>query len=140
MAFQSKRVRRLFLRVLPITVALVVLLVSLVLVSNVQQERCVRVQQICNAGFGSFVVCRSAVIIQVISTQVGKYSSVKANALDPVLRQTVRGHLHRDQAGSPLPQLGQNLLARHRIRRGQADRFQSRYHGELAQSVVCTQA
>jgi len=38
MAFRSKRVRRLVLRVLPVTVALVVLLVSLVLVSNVQQE------------------------------------------------------------------------------------------------------
>ena len=38
MAFQSKRVRRLVLRVLPVTVALIVLLVSLVLVSNVQQD------------------------------------------------------------------------------------------------------
>ena len=38
MAFQSKRVRRLVLRVLPIAVALVVLLVSLILVSNVQQD------------------------------------------------------------------------------------------------------
>ncbi len=38
MAFQNKRVRRLVLRVLPVTVALVVLLVSLVLVSNVQQD------------------------------------------------------------------------------------------------------
>lgn len=38
MAFRSKRVRRLVLRVLPVTVALVVLLVSLILVSNVQQE------------------------------------------------------------------------------------------------------
>jgi len=38
MAFQSKRVRRLVLRVLPIAVALVVLLISLILVSNVQQD------------------------------------------------------------------------------------------------------
>jgi PAS domain S-box-containing protein len=38
MAFRSKRVRRLVLRVLPVTVALVVLLVSLILVSNVQQN------------------------------------------------------------------------------------------------------
>ena len=38
MAFQSKRVRRLVLRVLPISVALLVLLVSLILVSNVQQD------------------------------------------------------------------------------------------------------
>ncbi len=38
MAFQSKRVRRLVLRVVPVTVALVVLLVSLILVSNVQQD------------------------------------------------------------------------------------------------------
>ena len=38
MVFQSKRVRRLVLRVLPVTVALVVLLVSLILVSNVQQD------------------------------------------------------------------------------------------------------
>jgi len=38
MAFRSKRVRRLILRVLPVTVALVVLLVSLILVSNVQQD------------------------------------------------------------------------------------------------------
>jgi PAS domain S-box-containing protein len=38
MAFQSKRVRRLVLRVLPVAVALVVLLVSLILVSNVQQD------------------------------------------------------------------------------------------------------
>lgn len=38
MAFQRKRLRRLVLRVLPVTVALVVLLVSLVLVSNVQQD------------------------------------------------------------------------------------------------------
>ena len=38
MAFQRKRVRRLVLRVLPVTVALVVLLVSLILVSNVQQD------------------------------------------------------------------------------------------------------
>jgi len=38
MAFRSKRVRRLVLRVLPVTVALVVLLVSLILVSNVQQD------------------------------------------------------------------------------------------------------
>ncbi len=38
MAFRNKRVRRLVLRVLPITVALVVLLVSLILVSNVQQD------------------------------------------------------------------------------------------------------
>ena len=38
MAFQRKRVRRLVLRVLPVTVALVVLLVSLILVSNVQQN------------------------------------------------------------------------------------------------------
>ena len=38
MAFQRKRVRRLVLRVLPVTVALVVLFVSLVLVSNVQQD------------------------------------------------------------------------------------------------------
>ena len=38
MAFQSKRVRRLVLRVLPVTLALVVLLVSLILVSNVQQN------------------------------------------------------------------------------------------------------
>jgi len=38
MAFRNKRVRRLLLRVLPVTVALVVLLVSLVLVSNVQQD------------------------------------------------------------------------------------------------------
>ncbi len=38
MAFQNKRVRRLVLRVLPVAVALVVLLVSLILVSNVQQD------------------------------------------------------------------------------------------------------
>ena len=38
MAFQSKRVRRLVLRVLPVTVALIVLFVSLILVSNVQQD------------------------------------------------------------------------------------------------------
>ncbi|HEY5775421.1 MAG TPA: hypothetical protein VIS57_04985, partial [Xanthomonadales bacterium] len=38
MAFQSKRVRRLVLRVLPVSVALLVLLVSLILVSNVQQD------------------------------------------------------------------------------------------------------
>jgi PAS domain S-box-containing protein len=38
MAFQSKRVRRFVLRVIPVTVALVVLLVSLILVSNVQQD------------------------------------------------------------------------------------------------------
>ncbi len=38
MAFQSKRVRRLVLRVLPIAVALVVLLISLILVSNVQRD------------------------------------------------------------------------------------------------------
>ena len=38
MAFQSKRVRRLVLRVLPIAVALVVLLVSLILVSNEQRD------------------------------------------------------------------------------------------------------
>ncbi|MGB7453324.1 MAG: ATP-binding protein [Lysobacterales bacterium] len=38
MAFHSKRVRRLVLRVLPVTVALIVLLVSLILVSNVQQD------------------------------------------------------------------------------------------------------
>lgn len=38
MAVQRKRLRRLILRVLPVTVALVVLLVSLILVSNVQQD------------------------------------------------------------------------------------------------------
>lgn len=38
MDFQSKRVRRLVLRVLPVSVALLVLLVSLILVSNVQQD------------------------------------------------------------------------------------------------------
>ena len=38
MAFQSKRVRRLVLRVLPVAIALAVLLASLILVSNVQQE------------------------------------------------------------------------------------------------------
>jgi nitrogen fixation/metabolism regulation signal transduction histidine kinase len=38
MAFQSKRIRRLVLRVLPVSVALLVLLVSLILVSNVQQD------------------------------------------------------------------------------------------------------
>jgi PAS domain S-box-containing protein len=38
MAFRNKRVRRLLLRVLPVAVALMVLLVSLVLVSNVQQD------------------------------------------------------------------------------------------------------
>jgi len=38
MAFQSKRVRRLVLRVLPIAVALVVLLISLILVSNEQRD------------------------------------------------------------------------------------------------------
>ena len=38
MAFQSKRVRRLVLKVLPIAVALVALFASLILVSNVQQE------------------------------------------------------------------------------------------------------
>jgi PAS domain S-box-containing protein len=38
MAFQSKRVRRLVLRVLPVVLALLVLLVSLILVSNVQQD------------------------------------------------------------------------------------------------------
>jgi PAS domain S-box-containing protein len=38
MAFQNKRVRRLVFRVLPVAVALVVLLVSLILVSNVQQD------------------------------------------------------------------------------------------------------
>ena len=38
MAFQSKRVRRFVLRVIPVTVALVVLLVSLILVSNVQPD------------------------------------------------------------------------------------------------------
>lgn len=38
MAFQSKRVRRLLLRVLPVGVALTVLLASLILVSNVQQD------------------------------------------------------------------------------------------------------
>ena len=38
MAFHSKRVRRLVLRVLPVAVALVVLLISLVLVSNVEQD------------------------------------------------------------------------------------------------------
>jgi nitrogen fixation/metabolism regulation signal transduction histidine kinase len=38
MAFQSKRVRRLVLRVLPVAVALTVLLASLILVSNVQQD------------------------------------------------------------------------------------------------------
>jgi len=38
MAVQNKRVRRLVLRVLPVAVALVVLLASLILVSNVQQD------------------------------------------------------------------------------------------------------
>jgi len=38
MAFQNKRVRRLVLRVLPVALALVVLLASLILVSNVQQD------------------------------------------------------------------------------------------------------
>ena len=38
MAFQSKRIRRLVLKVLPIAVALVALLASLILVSNVQQD------------------------------------------------------------------------------------------------------
>lgn len=38
MAFQSKRVRRLVLRVLPVAVAMTVLLASLILVSNVQQD------------------------------------------------------------------------------------------------------
>ena len=38
MVFQNKRVRRLVLRVLPVALALVVLLVSLILVSNVQQD------------------------------------------------------------------------------------------------------
>jgi PAS domain S-box-containing protein len=38
MAFRNKRVRRLVLRVLPVALALVVLLVSLILVSNVQQD------------------------------------------------------------------------------------------------------
>ena len=38
MAFKNKRVRRLVLRVLPVAVALVVLLASLILVSNVQQD------------------------------------------------------------------------------------------------------
>ena len=38
MAFRNKRVRRFVLRVLPVVVALVVLLVSLVLVSNVRQD------------------------------------------------------------------------------------------------------
>jgi PAS domain S-box-containing protein len=38
MAFQNKRVRRLVLRVLPVAVALAVLLISLILVSNVQQD------------------------------------------------------------------------------------------------------
>lgn len=38
MAFRSKRIRRLVLRVLPVAVALVVLLVSLMLVSNEQQQ------------------------------------------------------------------------------------------------------
>jgi len=38
MAFRSKRLRRLVLRVLPVAVALVVLLASLILVSNVQQD------------------------------------------------------------------------------------------------------
>jgi len=38
MAFRTKRVRRLVLRVLPIALALVVLLASLILVSNVQQD------------------------------------------------------------------------------------------------------
>jgi nitrogen fixation/metabolism regulation signal transduction histidine kinase len=38
MAFQSKRVRRLLLRVLPVAVAMTVLLASLILVSNVQQD------------------------------------------------------------------------------------------------------
>ena len=38
MAFRSKRVRRLILKVLPVAVALTVLFVSLILVSNVQQD------------------------------------------------------------------------------------------------------
>ncbi len=38
MAFQSKRIRRLVLKVLPVAVALVALLASLILVSNVQQD------------------------------------------------------------------------------------------------------
>jgi PAS domain S-box-containing protein len=38
MAFRNKRVRRFVLRVLPVVVALVVLLISLMLVSNVQQD------------------------------------------------------------------------------------------------------
>jgi len=38
MAFQSKRVRRLILKVLPVAVALAVLFASLILVSNVQQD------------------------------------------------------------------------------------------------------
>jgi len=38
MAFRSKRVRRLVLKVLPVVVALVALLASLILVSNVQQD------------------------------------------------------------------------------------------------------
>ena len=38
MAFRNKRVRRFVLRVIPVAVALVVLLVSLMLVSNVQQD------------------------------------------------------------------------------------------------------
>ena len=38
MAFQSKRVRRLVLKVLPVAVALAALLASLILVSNVQQD------------------------------------------------------------------------------------------------------
>ena len=38
MAFRNKRVRRFVLRVIPVAVALVALLISLMLVSNVQQD------------------------------------------------------------------------------------------------------
>jgi len=38
MAFQSKRVRRLILKVLPVVVALTALFASLILVSNVEQD------------------------------------------------------------------------------------------------------
>ena len=67
MAFQSKRVRRLVLRVLPIAVALVVLLISLILVSNVQQDVGQPYVWVLGLTIFALVVVSAAILHRVIS-------------------------------------------------------------------------
>src|SRR5690606_28642357 len=70
-------------------------------------------------GLGGTVLLHAAVEIEVIATEIGEDRAAKLNAIDTALRQPMRRDFHGAVGHAEIAPLGQLLLQRQRIWRGQ---------------------